>query len=109
MIYKKAFSLIEVVISLLIISVTFLAFSELLTQNINVAQQSKQISKLDQQQLTLMTLYTVDPSVDKQNLNEVFPNSKLTTRNIGNIGIYQELSVELITQENKQLNIVILR
>jgi len=109
MIYKKAFSLIEVVISLLIISVTFLAFSELLTQNINVAQQSKQISKLDQQQLTLMTLYTVDPSVDQQNLNEFFPNSKLTTRNIGNIGIYQELSVELITQENKQLNIVILR
>ena len=75
MIYKKAFSLIEVVISLLIISVTFLAFSELLTQNINVAQQSKQISKLDQQQLNLMTLYTVDPSVEQQNLNEIFPNS----------------------------------
>lgn len=109
MIYKRAFSLIEVIISLLIISVTFIAFSELLSQNINVAQQSKQISKLDQQQLNLMTLYTVDPSVEQQNLNVIFPNSKLTTRNIGNIGIYQELSVELITQENKQLNIVILR
>ena len=84
MIYKRAFSLIEVVISLLIISVTFIAFSELLSQNINVAQQSKQISKLDQQQLNLMTLYTVEPSIEQQNLNKVFPNSKLTTRNIGN-------------------------
>ena len=109
MIYKRAFSLIEVVISLLIISVTFLAFSELLSQNINVAQQSKQISKSDQQQLNLMTLYTVDPSIEQQNVYEMFPDSKLTTRNIGNIGIYQELSVELITQENSQLNIVILR
>ena len=109
MIYKRAFSLIEVVISLLIISITFIAFSELLSQNINVAQQSKQISKLDQQQLNLMTLYTVEPSIEQQNLNKVFPNSKLTTRNIGNIGIYQELSIQLITQENYQLNIVILR
>ena len=109
MIYKRAFSLIEVVISLLIISITFIAFSELLSQNINVAQQSKQISKLDQQQLNLMTLYTVEPSIEQQNLNKVFPNSKLTTRNVGNIGIYQELSVQLITQENKKLNIVILR
>ena len=109
MIYKRAFSLIEVIISLLIISVTFIAFSELLSQNINVAQQSKQISKLDQQQLNLMTLYTVEPSIEQQNLNKVFPNSKLTTRNIGNIGIYQELSIQLTTQENNQLNIVILR
>jgi prepilin-type N-terminal cleavage/methylation domain-containing protein len=109
MIYKRAFSLIEVVISLLIISITFIAFSELLSQNINVAQQSKQISKLDQQQLNLMTLYTVEPSIEQQNLNKVFPNSKLTTRNIGNIGIYQELSIQLTTQENNQLNIVILR
>tara|TARA_A200000113_G_scaffold224416_2_gene242252 strand:+ start:5982 stop:6311 length:330 start_codon:yes stop_codon:yes gene_type:complete len=109
MICKRAFTLIEVVISLLIISVTFIAFSELLSQNISVAQQSKQISKSDQQQLNLMTLYTVEPSIEQQNLNKVFPNSKLTTKNIGNIGIYQELSVELITQENNQLNIVILR
>ena len=109
MIYKRAFSLIEVVISLLLISITFIAFSELLSQNINVAQQSKQISKLDQQQLNLMTLYTVEPSIEQQNLNKVFPNSKLTTRNIGNIGIYQELSIQLTTQENNQLNIVILR
>ena len=109
MIYKRAFSLIEVVISLLIISITFIAFSELLSQNINVAQQSKQISILDQQQLNLMTLYTVEPSIEQQNLNKVFPNSKLTTRNIGNIGIYQELSIQLTTQENNQLNIVILR
>ena len=109
MICKRAFTLIEVVISLLIISVTFIAFSELLSQNISVAQQSKQISKSDQQQLNLMTLYTVEPSIEQQNLNKVFPNSKLTTKNIGNIGIYQELSIELITQENNQLNIVILR
>lgn len=109
MIFRRAFTLIEVVISLLIISVTFLAFSELLSQNINVAQQTKKISKSDQQQLNLMTLYTVEPSINQENLNKVFPNSKLITRNIGNIGIYQELSVELITQENNQLNIVILR
>lgn len=109
MIFRRAFTLIEVVISLLIISVTFLAFSELLSQNINVAQQTKKISKLDQQQLNLMTLYTVEPSINQENLNKVFPNSKLITKNIGNIGIYQELSVELITQENNQLNIVILR
>ena len=89
MICKRAFTLIEVVISLLIISVTFIAFSELLSQNISVAQQSKQISKSDQQQLNLMTLYTVEPSIEQQNLNKVFPNSKLTTKNIGNIGIYQ--------------------
>ena len=56
-----------------------------------------------------LTISNFNESVEQQNLNEVFPNSKLTTRNIGNIGIYQELSVELITQENKQLNIVILR
>ena len=56
-----------------------------------------------------MTLYTVEPSIEQQKLNKVFPNSKLTTRNIGNIGIYQELSIQLTTQENNQLNIVILR
>ena len=109
MIYKRAFSLIEVVISLLIISVTFIAFSELLSQNINVAQQSKQISKLDQQQLNLMTLYTVEPSIEQQNLNKVFPNSKLTTRNVAILGFIRNYLYNLSHKENNQLNIVILR
>jgi len=105
---KSAFTLIEVVISLLIVSITFFAFSELITQNIQVAERTSQLSDVSQKQLNLITLYAVEPSLDSKNLDTFFPNSSIDYQNIGSLGIYQEISIELVNQDY-QLTITILR
>ena len=105
---KSAFTLIEVVISLLIVSITFFAFSELITQNIKVAEQTSQLADLSQKKLNLITLYAVEPSLNSTNLDTFFPNSSIDYQNIGSLGIYQEIYIELVNPDY-QLNITILR
>ena len=105
---KSAFTLIEVVISLLIVSITFFAFSELITQNIKVAEQTSQLADLSQKQLNLITLHAVEPSLNSTDLDIFFPNSSIDYQNIGSLGIYQEISIELVNPDY-QLTITILR
>ena len=55
---KRGFTLIEVIVSLLIVSITFITFSGLLDQNIK-SQDIKRLKTLQTQQtMDLITIYT---------------------------------------------------
>ena len=105
---KSAFTLIEVIISLLIISITFLTFSELIKQNINVSEKITKLSNDSQQQLNLLSIYTIEPNVTESEVNYLFPKTQIDIENKGTIGIYQELEVS-VKMNNQQLSFIILR
>ena len=72
----------EVVISLLIISITFLSYTQLVDQNLK-AQDSKQ-SFINESNLrtNLLTLYVVDPSVDNYIVQDIFDISDINQNQI---------------------------
>ena len=62
---SRGFSLLEVVIALLIISITFLAYNQLIEQNLK-SQELKQIFiQESDKKLNLLTIYVSDPDVDQ--------------------------------------------
>ena len=61
---KQGFSLLEVVISLLIVSITFLAYSQLIDQNLKAQYLKQTFVEESNLKANLLTLYVIDPDVD---------------------------------------------
>ena len=61
---KHGFSLLEVVISLLIVSITFLAYSQLIDQNLKAQDLKQTFVEESNLKANLLTLYVIDPDVD---------------------------------------------
>ena len=61
---KQGFSLLEVVISLLIVSITFLAYSQLIDQNLKAQDLKQTFVEESNLKVNLLTLYVLDPDVD---------------------------------------------
>ena len=81
---SRGFSLLEVVIALLIISITFLAYNQLIEQNLK-SQELKQIFiQESDKKLNLLTIYVSDPDVDQYevrqilDINEIFLYTKIS-------------------------------
>lgn len=62
--FKQGFSLLEVVISLLIVSITFLAYSQLIDQNLKAQDLKQAFVEESNLKANLLTLYVIDPDVD---------------------------------------------
>ena len=61
---EQGFSLLEVVISLLIVSITFLAYSQLIDQNLKAQDLKQTFVEESNLKVNLLTLYVSDPDVD---------------------------------------------
>ena len=61
---QKGFSLLEVVISLLIISITFVAYSQLIEQNLKSQELKKSFIKESDNRINILTIYTIEPQID---------------------------------------------
>ena len=98
---KNGFTLIEVIVSLLIISVTFISFSSLIEQNLK-SQEIKRLKNLQSQKnIDLLTIYTANPTVGDSEVLKLFVNSKVMTKNVGRIGTFQEIEIIVTTDKNK--------
>ena len=62
---KKGFSLLEVVISLLIISITFVAYSQLIEQNLKSQELKKSFINDSDNRINILTIYTIDQKFDE--------------------------------------------
>ena len=98
---KNGFTLIEVIVSLLIISVTFISFSSLIEQNLK-SQEIKRVQNLQSQKnIDLLTIYTANPTVGDSEVLDLFVNSKVMTKNVGRMGTFQEIEIIVTTDKNK--------
>ena len=75
---SKGFSLLCVVIALLIISITFLAYNQLIEQNLK-SQELKQIYiKESDKKLNLLTIYVSDPDVDQYEVRQILDINEIS-------------------------------
>ena len=104
---KKGFSLLEVVISLLIISITFLAYSQLIQQNLK-SQELKQSFILDSHnRLNLLTLYAINPQIDNSEIYDVLDINDLSETVLTKFQSYEEIRINYSTGNQSDYIIVI--
>jgi prepilin-type N-terminal cleavage/methylation domain len=98
--FKKGFSLLEVVIALLIISVTFLAYSQLIEQNLK-AQDMKQ-DYLDEYQLktNVLTIYTANPKIDGNQIQELLNLDSISEKQLSRYNALVEIEIEFKNDSN---------
>ena len=97
---KKGFSLLEVVIALLIISITFLAYSQLIEQNLK-AQDMKQ-DYLDEYQLktNVLTIYTANSKIDGNQIQELLDLDSISEKQLSRYNALVEIEVEFKNDSN---------
>ena len=79
---SRGFSLLEVVIALLIISITFLAYNQLIEQNLK-SQELKQIFiQESDKKLNLLTIYVSDPDVDQYEVRQILDINEISETKI---------------------------
>ncbi len=91
---KHGFSLLEVVISLFIISITFLAYSELIDQNLKAQDQKQQFLKDHQLKSNLLTIYVSDSNVDDYLVREMLEIDSISNQLIGRYNSLLEVELE---------------
>ena len=105
---NKGFSLLEVVIALLIISITFLAYNQLIEQNLK-SQELKQIFIDDSnKKLNLLTIYVSDPNIEEYQLIQSFDIDKVSETKITSYRNFDEVKIDFET-EDKIINITIIK
>ena len=99
--YKSGFSLLEVVISLLIISVSFLAYGQLIEQNLR-AQDLKQNFIYDHQLKTnALTIYVANPMIDNRQVSELLDLDSITHRQLSRYNALVEIEIEFEKNSDK--------
>ena len=105
---NKGFSLLEVVIALLIISITFLAYNQLIEQNLK-SQELKQIFIDDSnKKLNLLTIYVSDPNIEEYQLIQSFDIDRISETKITSYRNFDEVKIDFET-EDKIINITIIK
>jgi len=99
--YKRGFSLLEVVISLLIISITFLAYGQLIEQNLR-AQDLKQNFIYDHQlKSNVLTIYVANPRVDNSQIRQLLDLESISHRQLSRYNALVEVEIEFIKDSDK--------
>ena len=96
---SKGFSLLEVIIALLIISITFLAYNQLIEQNLK-SQELKQIYiKESDKKLNLLTIYVSDPDVDQYEVRQILDINEISETKISSFRNFDEIKIDFITDD----------
>tara|TARA_B100000965_G_scaffold373577_1_gene364145 strand:+ start:362 stop:706 length:345 start_codon:yes stop_codon:yes gene_type:complete len=99
--YKNGFSLLEVVISLLIISITFLAYGQLIEQNLK-AQDLKQNFIYDHQLKTnVLTIYVANPMIDNSQIRDLLDLDSISHKQLSRYNSLVEIEIELEKDSDK--------
>lgn len=96
---SRGFSLLEVVIALLIISITFLAYNQLIEQNLK-SQELKQIFiQESDKKLNLLTIYVSDPDVDQYEVRQMLDINEISETKISSFRNFDEIKIDFITDD----------
>ena len=104
----RGFSLIEVVVSLLILSITFTAFSLLLDQNLKAQLQKEKYVYKTTKEINLLTLYSNKSSTDDVSLKKYLGVKKEREKILSSFGIRREIEIIFIDGD-KEIKIKIIR
>ena len=96
---SRGVSLLEVVIALLIISITFLAYNQLIEQNLK-SQELKQIFiQESDKKLNLLTIYVSDPDVDQYEVRQILDINEISETKISSFRNFDEIKIDFITDD----------
>ena len=96
----KGFSLLEVVIALLIISITFLAYNQLIEQNLK-SQELKQIFiNESDKKLNLLTIYVSDPDVQQFEVKQILDINEISETKISSYRNFDEIKIDFKSQND---------
>ena len=105
---QKGFSLLEVVISLLIISITFVAYSQLIEQNLKSQELKKSFIKESDNRINILTIYTIEPQIDNTEIAEVFDIRDISETTITKYQKFDEIRIEF-SLDNQTTYITVLK
>ena len=96
---KRGFSLLEVVIALLIISITFLAYNQLIEQNLKSQELKKIFISESDKRLNLLTIYVSDPDIDQYDVEEMLDIDEITETRINSYRNFDEVKIDFLSEE----------
>ena len=100
--------MLEVVISLLIISITFLAYSQLIVQNLKSQELKKSFINDSNNRLNLLTIYTSEPQIDKSEITEVLDITNISETVVTKYQKFDEIRVDF-TVNNQSIFITVIK
>ena len=104
----KGFSLLEVVIALLIISITFLAYNQLIEQNLKSQELKKLFIKESDKRLNLLTIYVSDPDIDQYEVREILDIDEISETRITSYQNFDEVKIDF-TSDREVVYITIIK
>lgn len=105
---KKGFSLLEVVISLLIISITFVAYSQLIEQNLKSQELKKSFINDSNNRINILTIYTIDPQIDNSEIAEIYDIRDVSEATITKYQKFDEIRIDF-SIDNQTTYITVLK
>ena len=96
---KRGFSLLEVVIALLIISITFLAYNQLIEQNLKSQELKKTFISESDKRLNLLTIYVSDPDIDQYDVEEMLNIDEITETRINTYRNFDEVKIDFLSED----------
>lgn len=96
---NKGFSLLEVVIALLIISITFLAYNQLIEQNLRSQELKEIFIKDSDKRLNLLTIYVSDPNIDQYEVSELLDIDEIAETRITSYQNFDEVKIDFISDK----------
>ena len=105
---KKGFSLLEVVISLLIISITFVAYSQLIEQNLKSQELKKSFINDSDTRINILTIYTIDPQIDNSEIAEIYDIRDVSEATITKYQKFDEIRIDF-SIDNQTTYITVLK
>lgn len=96
---KRGFSLLEVVIALLIISITFLAYNQLIEQNLKSQELKKTFISESDKRLNLLTIYVSDPEIDQYDVEEMLDIDEITETRINSYRNFDEVKIDFLSED----------
>ena len=95
----KGFSLLEVVIALLIISITFLAYNQLIEQNLRSQELKEIFIEESNKRLNLLTIYVSDPNIDQYEVSELLDIDEIAETRITSYQNFDEVKIDFISDK----------
>ena len=105
---KKGFSLLEVVISLLIISITFVAYSQLIEQNLKSQELKKSFINDSDNRINILTIYTIDPQIENSEIAEIYDIRDVSEATITKYQKFDEIRIDF-SIDNQTTYITVLK
>jgi prepilin-type N-terminal cleavage/methylation domain-containing protein len=96
---KRGFSLLEVVIALLIISITFLAYNQLIEQNLKSQELKKTFISESDKRLNLLTIYVSDPDIDQYDVEGMLDIDEITETRINSYRNFDVVKIDFLSED----------